>query len=115
VEIIGEVKARQVAAADPQAAPQQNKTTAEAATPAAGAWSIQIASQPSEDDARQTYVGLASRYGDVLRGRGFNIVKADIAGKGTFWRVRIPAETRAEAVQLCQNYKSAGGSCFVTQ
>jgi hypothetical protein len=43
------------------------------------------------------------------------IVKAEIAGKGTFWRVRVPAGSRNEAVKLCESYKSAGGSCFVSK
>ena len=45
---------------------------------------------------------LARRYGSVLGGRGVNIVKAEIAGKGTFWRVRVPAGSRNEAISLCE-------------
>jgi Sporulation related domain. len=51
----------------------------------------------------------------VLGDRQANIVKADIPGKGTFWRVRVPAGSRAEAVKLCESYKAAGGSCFVSK
>ncbi|HEV7254526.1 MAG TPA: SPOR domain-containing protein [Mesorhizobium sp.] len=80
-----------------------------------GAWSMQIASQPSEDGARNAYKDLAERFGGVLGSRGVNIVKAEIEGKGTFWRVRIPAETRNDAVSLCESYKAAGGSCFVSK
>ena len=53
---------------------------------------MQIASQPSEAAAQSSYQDLARRYGGVLEGREVNIVKAEIAGKGTFWRVRVPAE-----------------------
>ncbi|MGO4839278.1 SPOR domain-containing protein, partial [Rhizobiaceae sp. 2RAB30] len=35
--------------------------------------------------------------------------------KGTFWRVRIPAGNRNEAISLCESYKSAGGNCFVSK
>ena len=76
---------------------------------------MQIASQPSPEGAQTTYEALASRYAGVLGGRGVNIVKADIAGKGTFWRVRVPAGSRSEAIELCERYKGAGGSCFVSQ
>ncbi len=58
---------------------------------------------------------LARRYGSVIGGRGVNIVKADIAGKGTFWRVRVPAQSRDDAIKLCTDYKSAGGNCFVSK
>jgi hypothetical protein len=103
----------QLAAAQPatNAAPVAQSAT----PPAAGEWSMQIASQPSAEGAQSTYEDLARRYGSVLQGRGVNIVRAEIDGMGTFYRVRIPAETREEAVQLCTQYKAAGGSCFVSR
>lgn len=107
VEIVGEVRTRAKLAA--LAAPEP------AAPAATSSWSMQIASQPTAEGAQSTYVNLARRYGSVLGGRSFNIVKADIAGKGTYYRVRIPAESRADAIDLCERYKGAGGSCFVSQ
>lgn len=105
VNVVGEVKPDQVAALTPAAS-----TTA-----AAGAWAMQIASQPSEEAAKSTYQDLLRRYNGVLNGREVSIVKAEIAGKGTFWRVRVPAGTRNDAVALCESYKSAGGNCFVSK
>lgn len=107
-----------VAEAAPEAAPEQvaiAAPTEPTAAAAAGAWSMQIASQPSAESAQATYEDLARRYGSVIGGRGVNIVKADIAGKGTYWRVRIPAETRNDAIKLCESYKAAGGNCFVSK
>ncbi|MEO9337059.1 SPOR domain-containing protein [Mesorhizobium sp. SB112] len=103
VNVVGEVQPQQVAAAAP------------AAGAAAGAWAMQIASQPSEAAAQSSYQDLSRRYSSVLNGRQPSIVKAEIAGKGTFWRVRIPAQTRNEAVTLCESYKAAGGNCFVSR
>ncbi len=80
-----------------------------------GAWSMQIASQPTEAAAQSTYQDLARRYGSVLGGRQASIVKAEISGKGTFWRVRVPAGSRNEAISLCERYKAAGGNCFVSK
>jgi SPOR domain len=127
----------------PQAAPEPSTPAADAATQAApepvqakapqpkpeevaaanvdpaaianGSWSVQIASQPSADSAKSTYQDLAQRYGSVLGGRGVNIVKADIEGKGTYWRVRVPAKSRNDAISLCNDYKAAGGNCFVSK
>ncbi len=99
VDIVGEVQPTEVAAL----------------APAAGAWSVQIASQPSEAAAQASLRDLQRKHASVLDGRPTNIVKADIPGKGTFWRVRVGANTRAEAVKLCETYKSAGGSCFVSR
>ena len=101
VDVVGEVKPDQVAAVA-TAAPT-------------GAYAMQIASQPTEAGARETYQDLARRYASVIGGRDASIVKAEIPGKGTFWRVRIAASSRNEAVSLCESYKSAGGNCFVSK
>ncbi|TPN33161.1 SPOR domain-containing protein [Mesorhizobium sp. B2-3-3] len=103
VDVVGEVKPDQVASIDP----------ATAAT--GGSWSMQIASQPTVESAQSTYQDLQRRYGSVLSGRTANIVKAEIAGKGTFYRVRVPAQSRNDAISLCTSYKAAGGNCFVSR
>lgn len=96
-------------------APQQvASATAPAANVPAGTWFIQIASQPSAELAQKSYANMSSRYGNVIGGRGVDIKRADIAGKGTYYRVRIPGGTKAEAAALCERLKSAGGSCFPT-
>ena len=93
----------QVASADPRPAP------------ANGAYSIQIASTPSPEAAKSTYAALSRKFGGVIGGKGVNIQKANVEGKGTVYRVRIPAGTKQEATALCSDYKSAGGNCFVTR
>ncbi|MBZ9668725.1 SPOR domain-containing protein [Mesorhizobium sp. ES1-3] len=104
VDVVGEVKPDQVASIDPAAT-----------ATGSGSWSIQIASQPTVDSAQSTYQDLQRRYGSVLSGRTANIVKAEIAGKGTFYRVRVPAQSRNDAINLCTSYKAAGGNCFVSR
>jgi hypothetical protein len=76
---------------------------------------VQIASQPTAEAAQTTYQNMARRYASVLGGYAANIVKADIAGKGTYYRVRIAAGSRDDAIALCTRYKAAGGSCFVSK
>ena len=78
-------------------------------------WSMQIASQPTAESAQATYQDLARRYGELLGGRGVNIVRAEIPGKGTYFRVRIPTSSRADGIALCERYKAIGGSCFVSK
>jgi len=103
VDIVGEVKPDQVASIDP------------AAAAGGGSWSMQIASQPTVESAQSTYQDLQRRYGSVLSGRTASIVKAEVAGKGTFYRVRVPAKSRNDAIALCTSYKAAGGNCFVSR
>lgn len=99
---------------------QNNNTQVAAVAPerpavTAGTYFVQIASQPSEADARESGNSLSRRFASVIGGRGFVIQRAVIDGKGTFFRVRVPAGTRDEANALCARYKSAGGSCFISR
>jgi hypothetical protein len=103
LDIVGEAP-RKAASADPAPAPA-----------ASGDWAVQIASQPTAEAAQTTYQNMARRYASVLGGYAANIVKADIAGKGTYYRVRIAAGSRDDAIALCTRYKAAGGSCFVSK
>ncbi len=80
-----------------------------------GSYFIQVASLPSEAEAQKSYNSLSNKFGSVIGGRGVDIRKAEIAGKGTYYRVRIPAGSREEANALCTRYKGAGGSCLVTK
>ncbi|WP_031251178.1 SPOR domain-containing protein [Mesorhizobium sp. LSHC412B00] len=103
VDVVGEVKPDQVA------------SIPATASTSGGSWSMQIASQPTVESAQANYADLQRRYGNVLAGRTANIVKAEIAGKGTFYRVRVPAQSRNDAINLCTSYKAAGGNCFVSR
>ncbi|PYE89717.1 SPOR domain-containing protein [Phyllobacterium leguminum] len=101
-----------------QQANTQVASAATAATPAAasaGGYAIQIASTPTPDDAKKSYANLSRRFANVIGGHGVDIRRADVAGKGTFYRVRVNAGSKEDAIALCTRYKAAGGSCFVTQ
>ncbi|WP_236771913.1 SPOR domain-containing protein, partial [Agrobacterium tumefaciens] len=75
----------------------------------------QIASLPSQAEAQKSYQNMSAKFGSVIGGRGVDIKAAEIAGKGTFYRVRIPAGDKNEAVALCEKFRSAGGSCLVAR
>lgn len=114
VNVVGQTGGQQTGG---QQAEEQQVASLEpaATTPAAGGYSIQIASTPSPEAAKATYAALTRKYGKVISGKGVSIQKADVEGKGTVYRVRIPAGSKAEANALCAKYKSAGGSCFVSK
>ncbi|MBB4507465.1 SPOR domain-containing protein [Rhizobium leguminosarum] len=101
-------KTTEVAAAAPAAAKPQQAASA-------GGYGIQIASLPSEDEATKSYANLSKKFASVLGGRSHEIRRADIAGKGTFYRVRIPAGSKDEAAALCEQYRAAGGSCLISR
>lgn len=113
----GNVRPAATAPAQPQAAQQQTAaaTPAATSTPSAGGYYIQIASLPSQAEAQKSYQNMSTKFGSVIGGRGVDIKAAEIAGKGTFYRVRIPAGDKNEAVALCEKFRSAGGSCLVAR
>ena len=118
VNVVGTVTENGNVSGTQTAAATQTQQTAEqtqVAAVAPGSYVIQIASLPSETEAQKTYNSLSSKFSGVIGGKGVDIKKAEIAGKGTFFRVRIPAGSREEANSLCTRYKSAGGSCLVTR
>ncbi len=97
---------------------QQTASAAPAAatsTPSSGGYYIQIASLPSQAEAQKSYQNMSAKFGSVIGGRGVDIKAAEIAGKGTFYRVRIPAGDKTEAAALCERFRSAGGSCLVAR
>lgn len=82
----------------------------------AGGYYIQVASLPSEADAQKSYKNLSAKFGGLIAGRGVDIAKAEIAGKGTFYRVRIPAgSSKDEAASLCEKLRAAGGTCLIAR
>jgi hypothetical protein len=80
-----------------------------------GGYVVQISSQPSEAGAQKSYKDLSRKYASIIGGKGVSIQRADIANRGIFYRVRIPAGSKTNATNLCNRYKAAGGSCFVAR
>jgi hypothetical protein len=99
-------------------AAEETRTAAAApdsAVPADVEWWVQISSQPSRELAQASYADIASRHGSIIGGRAVNIYRADIEGKGTFYRVRIAGSSRSDATELCAKLKGAGTNCFVAR
>ncbi len=102
-------------AASPAPAPAAPETAAAQPQTAAGGYYIQVASLPSQAEAEKSYKNISSKFGSVVGGRAYEIKRAEISGKGTYYRVRISAGSKADAAALCERYKAAGGSCLVTK
>lgn len=73
---------------------------------------VQLASQASEAAAQTSLNNLVRRYGSLFNGVQPSIIKADVSGRGTHYRVVIPAATLSGAEQLCSAIKAKGGDCF---
>jgi hypothetical protein len=101
--------APRVAAAQP--APAAPVAVAPAAA-GSGDWVVQIAATKSDADARKSYADAQRRY-SALAGRPLDVQQANLGDRGVFYRARVPAGSREQAVALCEQLKSQGGQCLV--
>lgn len=74
---------------------------------------VQLSSQRSPDEARETFKSLQRRYA-VLSGYQPVIQRADLGDRGIYHRLRVGPFERGEAIRLCETLKSAGGDCIVS-
>lgn len=98
----------------PSASAERQKVAAISPAAVTGGAYVQVSSQKSEADAKASFKSIQSKYASILGSRTASIHKADIAGKGTFYRAMVgPFGTNEEATTFCGNLKSAGGQCVV--
>lgn len=84
------------------------------ATSGGSGWAIQLASRPSEADAKSAAGQLKTRYASAIGSRAPIVVSGEANGK-TVYRVRVTGFDQAGAGAACQKVKAAGGGCFVTR
>ena len=90
-----------------KAAPVMSKTSG---------WSVQLSSQRSSEQAWNVWNKLAKRYSRLLTRQSPAVVKAEIEGRGIFYRLRVhKIGSRTKAARLCSSLKRRGTSCFVTR
>ena len=80
-----------------------------------GPWGVQVAGNFSRARVLRSYERLQKRFTDLIRDRPPMVIGTRMPGRGTrvFYRVRVPAQTREEANDLCAEIKAIGGSCIV--
>jgi hypothetical protein len=91
--------------------PQRTATVRTAAT-GSGSTFVQISSHQSDAEARSAFASAQRRF-PLLQGQSPNIRTAEIAGRGTWHRLRVGPFSREEAQGFCQRLKTAGGSCVL--
>ena len=105
--------------AQPQQVASAKPVTSQAAPAASagssGAYGVQIASLPTEADAQKSQANLKVKFASVIGNHPLEIRKADIAGKGTYYRVRVVAGSKDEAAAICERYRTAGGTCLISK
>jgi hypothetical protein len=82
---------------------------------AAKSWGVQLAAGFSRDKALAMYARAMKRLSAVIGGQDPSLLRSVNRSRGTraFYQVRIGAETRRAAHDLCNRVRRAGGACFV--
>jgi hypothetical protein len=81
----------------------------------AAPWGVQLAGNFSKDLALASFRRARTSYASVLGDVRPMIIGTRVRSRGTrpFYRIRVPAQTRAAADALCGRIRAAGGSCIV--
>jgi Transglycosylase SLT domain/SPOR domain len=81
----------------------------------ARAWGVQLAAGFSRDKALAMYARAIRRLSAVIGDQDPSLLSSVMNNRGshTFYQVRIGADTRSAADDLCNRIRRAGGACFV--
>jgi transglycosylase-like protein with SLT domain/sporulation related protein len=81
----------------------------------ARAWGVQLAAGFSRDKALAMYSRAIKRLSAVIGDQDPSLLSSIMRNRGsrTFYQVRIGADTRPAADDLCNRIRRAGGACFV--
>jgi hypothetical protein len=82
---------------------------------AAKLWGVQLAAGFSRDKALAMYARAMKRLSAVIGDQDPSLLSSMMRSRGTraFYQVRIGADTRPAADDLCNRIRKAGGACFV--
>src|SRR6266436_1309661 len=82
---------------------------------AAKLWGVQLAAGFSRDKALAMYARAMKRLSAVIGNQDPSLLSSRLRSRGTqmFYQVRIGADTRPAADDLCNRIRRAGGACFV--
>jgi hypothetical protein len=82
---------------------------------AAKTWGVQLAAGFDRNKALAMYARAVSKLSAVIGDRDPSILSSQQRSRGAhaFYQVRIGADTRPEADELCNRIRKAGGACFV--
>jgi len=78
-------------------------------------WGVQLAGNFSKARALSSYRRASASYASLIKDTRPMVIGMRLRYRGTrtFYRVRIPADSRKTGEQLCQKIRSLGGSCIV--
>jgi SLT domain-containing protein len=89
------------------------KSAANRSATAQAPWGVQLIGGSSQISVLASYRQLQHKYGNVLGARQPLVIRSPVGRNASWYRVRIAAQTLAEAELLCGVLREAGGNCLV--
>jgi cytoskeletal protein RodZ len=88
----------------------------ETAPPApAGSGLLQIGAYKSTAEAEAAWKTYVKKHASLVGGLGHSVMQVDLGAKGTWYRLRAVAGSKAEASELCTKLKADGGDCILSK
>lgn len=95
------------------AQPSVKTVKKETKTPTTGVWSAQLMSSSNKQTVEKAWPKILAKHKALLSDMSYKIVKADIVGKGTFYRLQVGSfASRDKANALCKKLKAAKQDCI---
>jgi hypothetical protein len=78
-------------------------------------WGVQLSAGFGREHVLGAYASIEKSYRSILEGRDPIIIESRLRNRGTqpFYQVRVGADTRTSADELCGALRKAGGVCMV--
>jgi len=100
----------------PAPKPAAAKPVAASAAATGGSYLLQIGAYKSEDEAMGAWKTYRAKHGALLAGFTPDVQRADLGGKGVWYRLRVAAfADKDAATALCDKLKAENGNCFLAR
>ena len=76
-------------------------------------WGVQLIGSPSQASALASFQQLQKSYKRLLESRQPLVIQSKVGTSGSWYRVRVATDSRADAEKLCSGLRAAGGTCLV--
>jgi hypothetical protein len=76
-------------------------------------WGVQLVGSPSQASALASFQQLQKSYKRLLESRQPLVIQSKVGTSGSWYRVRVATDSRADAEKLCSGLRAAGGTCLV--
>ena len=76
-------------------------------------WGVQLIGSPSQASALASFQQLQKSYKRLLESRQPLVIQSKVGTSGSWYRVRVATDSRADAERLCSGLRAAGGTCLV--